>query len=186
MSDSASFRYESNWGGCYELSIEVGTSGDAELQTLLSALWSVADMLGCFGRCDREHEYTEVPCTVASLSQSGQLVGQIRLPTGRLTVSGCTAVRGGDGSDWLDLSIPTSELDEAGIEYHADDQPFFRSAVLDDWLAGIASATFQQASFSLAIVGWMISGGADAAMLAGELPQERAMGYLLPRDGVLH
>lgn len=187
MSNPASFRDRSNWGDGYELSIEAGSTGDAELQTLLSALWSAADVLGCFGRRDCElHEQDEVPCTVASLAEHGHLLGQVRLPTGPLAVCGCTAVRGGgEGSDWLDFYVPTGALDKAGITYW-DGRPCFRSAVIDDWLAGIAVKTFEQVPFSLGVVGWMVSGGADASMLAGELPTERGMGYLVPRGGVLH
>lgn len=127
-----------------------------------------------------------MPCTVASLTEHGHLLGQVRLPTGQLAVCGCMAVRGGDeSSDWLDFYIPTGALDKAGIVYW-DGRPFFRSAVIDDWLAGIAMETFKQAPFSLGLVGWMVSGGADASMPAGELPKKRDMGYLLPRGGVLH
>ncbi|MFF7361566.1 hypothetical protein [Streptomyces sp. NPDC008125] len=37
----------------------------------------------------------------------------------------------------------------------------------------------------MGLVGWMVSGLADASALADELPTERGMGYLLPRDGIL-
>lgn len=187
MSNPASFRDQSNWGDGYELAIEVGSTGDAELQTLLSALWSAAGVRGCFGRRDREPaEQDEVPCTVASLTEYGHLLGQVRLPTGQLAVCGCMAARGGDeSSDWLDFYVPTGALDKVGIVYW-DGRLCFRSAVIDDWLAGIAMETFKQAPFSLGVVGWMVSGGADASMLAGKLPKERGLGYLLPRDGVLH
>ncbi|WP_206343446.1 hypothetical protein [Streptomyces mesophilus] len=187
MSNPASFRDQSNWGDGYELAIEAGSTGDAELQSLLSALWSAAGVRGCFGRRDREpDEQDEVPCTVASLTEYGQVLGQVRLPTGQSVVCGCMAVRGGDdSSDWLDFYVPTGALDKAGIEYW-DGRPFFRSAVIDDWLAGIATETFRQAPFSLGVVGWMVSGLAEASTLAGELPKERGMGYLLPRDGILH
>ncbi|MBC9714538.1 hypothetical protein H9Y04_18435 [Streptomyces sp. TRM66268-LWL] len=168
--------------------METGSTGDAELQALLSALWSAAQVQGCYGRRDCEpYEQEEVPCTVASLAEYGQLLGQIRLPTGQLAVCGCDVIRGGDaGSDWLDFYVPTGALDKAGISYWGG-RPFFRSAVVDDWLAGIAAKAFEEAPFSLGIVGWMVSGLAeDAASLAGEMPQKRGMGYLLPRDGVLH
>ncbi|WP_217171453.1 hypothetical protein [Streptomyces sp. AC512_CC834] len=155
MSNPASFRDQTNWGDGYELGIEVGSTGDAELQTLLSALWSAAGVRGCFGQSDLEpDEQHEVPGTVASLTEYGHLLGQVRLPTGQMVVCGCAAVRGGDeSSDWLDFYVPTGALDKAGIVYW-DGQPFFRSAVIDDWLAGIAMETFKQAPFSLGVVGW--------------------------------
>ncbi|MFF9156114.1 hypothetical protein ACF1AB_28240 [Streptomyces sp. NPDC014846] len=187
MANPASFRDPSNWGDGYELAIEVGSTKDAQLQTLLSALWRAAGVRGCFGRREGEpDEQDEVPCTAASLTEHTHLLGQVRLPAGQLTVCGCTAVRGGDdSSDWLDFYIPTGALDNAGIAY-GDGRPFFRSAVIDDWLAGIAMETFQQVPFSMGLVGWMVSGGADASTPAGEMPTKRGMGYLLPRGGVLH
>lgn len=186
MPDPASFRDQSNWGDGYELGIEVGSAHDAELQTVLSALWSAAGVRGCFGQRDGEpDEQDEVPCTVASLAEYGHVLGQVLLPTGHLAVCGCTAVRGGDeGSDWLDFYVPTGALDKAGIVY-SDGRPHFRSSVIDDWLAGIAMETFKEAPFILGVVGWMVSGLADSAMLADGLPKERGMGYLLPRGGVL-
>ncbi|WP_231158183.1 hypothetical protein [Streptomyces sp. CNZ748] len=186
MPNPASVRDQSNWGDGYELAIEVGSTGDTQPQTLLSALWSAAGVRGCFGRRDCEpDEQEEVPCTVASLSEYGHLLGQVCLPTGWLAVCGCTTVRGGgESSDWLAFYVPTGALDTAGIVYW-DGRPFFRSALIDDWLAGIAVQVFEQAEFSLGVVGWMVSGSAEASILAGELPEVRDMGYLLPRDGVL-
>lgn len=186
MPDPASFRDQSNWGDGYELGIEVGSTRDAELQALLSALWSAAGVRGCFGQRDGEpDEQDEVPCTVASLSEYGHVLGQVLLPTGHLAVCGCTAVRCGDEcSDWLDFFVPTGALDKAGIVYSGG-RPHFRSSVIDDWLAGIAMETFKEAPFTLGVVGWMVSGLADSSMLADGLPKERGMGYLLPHGGVL-
>ncbi|WP_330327463.1 hypothetical protein [Streptomyces pseudovenezuelae] len=67
----------------------------------------------------------------------GHLRGQVRLPTGQLVVCGCVAIRGDDeSSDWLDFYVPLGALDNAGLAYW-DGRPFFRSAVMDDWLAAI-------------------------------------------------
>ncbi|KOU58986.1 hypothetical protein ADK57_35540 [Streptomyces sp. MMG1533] len=188
MTNPASFRDQTNWSnGFYELAIEVGSTEDARIQAVLSALWSAADVQGCFGQSDREpQEQDPVPCTVASLTEHGHLYGQVRLPTGRPAVCGCVAVRGGDeSSDWLDFYVPVGALDNAGIEYW-DGRPFFRSAVMDDWLAAIGTETFKRASFSLGVMGFMVSGCTDASTLAGRLPEERGIGYLLPRGGVVH
>ncbi|MFF9085111.1 hypothetical protein ACF1BE_01545 [Streptomyces sp. NPDC014991] len=188
MPNPASFRDQTNWSdGYYELAIEVGSTDDAEIQAVLSALWSAAGVQGSFAFNDREpHEQEPVPCTVASLAEFGHLHGQVRLPTGQLAVCGCVAIRGGDdSSDWLDFYVPLGALDKAGIAYW-DGRPFFRSPVMDDWLAVIGTETFEQAVFSLGVIGWEVSGCTDAATLAGKLPEERAIGYLLPREGVLH
>lgn len=187
MSNPASFRDRTNWSdGYYELAIEVGSTADGEIQAVLSALWSAAGVRGSFAFTDREpREQEPVPCTVASLTEYGHLHGQVRLPTGPLAVCGCVAIRGGDdSSDWLDFYVPLGALDKAGIAYW-DGRPFFRSAVMDDWLAAIGTETFKQARFSLGVIGWEVSGCTDAATLAGTLPKERGIGYLLPKEGAL-
>ncbi|MFD8237175.1 hypothetical protein ACFV20_35535 [Streptomyces sp. NPDC059696] len=187
MSNPAAFRDRSNWsGGFYELAIEVGSTDDAALQAVLSAVWSAAEVRGTYALTDREPaEQEPVPCTVASLTEYGHLHGRVRLPTGQWVVCGGVAIRGGDdSSDWLDFYVPDGALDNAGVP-HGDGRPFFRSAVLDDWLAGIGTAVFERVGFRLAVIGWEVSGCTDAATLAGRLPEERSIGYLLPREGGL-
>ncbi|MFI0738545.1 hypothetical protein ACH4PU_10680 [Streptomyces sp. NPDC021100] len=188
MTSPAAFRDQANWSdGFYELAIEVGSSDNARIQAVLSALWSAADVHGCFGRKDREPEEQDpVPCTVESLAEFGNLYGQVRLPTGRPAVCGCVAIRGGDeNSDWLDFYVPVGALDKAGIAYW-DGRPFFRSAAMDEWLAAIGAETFTSVSFSLGVIGYEVSGCTDASTLAGVLPQTRDIGYLLPQGDVLH
>ncbi|MFI6808755.1 hypothetical protein ACIBO6_27695 [Streptomyces luteogriseus] len=189
MSNPAAFRDQTNWsGGFYELAIEVGSTEDAAIQAVLSALWSAAGVRGSFAFTDREPEDQEtVPCTVSSLTAYGHLHGQVLLPTGQLAVCGAVAIRGGDdSSDWLDFYVPAGALDKTGIPYW-DGRPFYRSAVMDDWLAGVGTETFERAPFSLGVIGWEVSGCTDAATLAGRLPDERGIGYLLPQeDGLLY
>ncbi|MFF5313714.1 hypothetical protein [Streptomyces massasporeus] len=189
MSNPAAFRDRTNWaGGFYELAIEVGSTEDAAIQAVLGAVWSAAGARGSFAFTDREPaEQEPVPCTVASLTAYGHLHGQLLLPTGQLAVCGAVAIRGGDDtSDWLDFYVPAGALDKAGIPYW-DGRPFHRSAVLDDWQAGVGTAAFERAPFSLGVIGWEVSGCTDAATLAGRLPQERGIGYLLPQEeGLLY
>ncbi|MEU8700356.1 hypothetical protein AB0C61_22350 [Streptomyces sp. NPDC048680] len=169
------------------MAIEIGSSDDARLQAVLSALWSAAGVHGCFGRGDREPEEQDpVPCTVGSLAEFGHLHGRVRLPTGQLVVCGCVAIRGGDDSgDWLDLYVPVGALDHAGTAYW-DGRPCFRSDVMDEWLATIGIETFKNAPFSLGVIGFEASGSTDAATLKGKVPQTRDIGYLLPHGNALH
>lgn len=188
MTSPAAFRDQTNWsGGYYELAMEVGSNDDAQLQAILSALWFAADVHGCFGQRDSEPEEQDpVPCTVGSLTEFGHLRGRVRLPTGQLVVCGCVAIRGGDESgDWLDFYVPVGALDHAGLAYW-DGQSFFRSDVMDDWLAAIGIETFNNASFSLGVIGFEVSGCTDASTLAGQLPQTRDIGYLIPHGNALH
>jgi hypothetical protein len=57
---------------------------------------------------------------------------------------------------------------------------------MDDWLAAIGRETFTRAVFDLGVVGFEVSGCSDAGALAGQMPQERGVGYLLPIGGALH
>ncbi|MFD9936815.1 hypothetical protein ACFWZ6_27200 [Streptomyces massasporeus] len=189
MSNPAAFRDRTNWSdGFYELAIEIGSTEDAAIQAVLSALWSAAGVRGSFAFTDREPEEQEpVPCTVASLTAYGHLRGQVRLPNGHLAVCGAVAIRGGDdSSDWLDFYVPAGALDKAGLPCW-DGRPFHRSAVMDDWLAGVGTEVFERAPFSLGVIGWEVSGCTDAAALGGRLPRERGIGYLLPQEeGLLY
>ncbi|MDN3027665.1 hypothetical protein [Streptomyces sp. S.PB5] len=185
--------------GFYELAIEVGSTDDAGLEAVLRAVWDAAGVQGCYGHGDREPEEQEaVPCTVASLEEFGHLRGRVRLPSGDLVVCGVMAVRGGDeisddsdddssgdSGDWLDFYVPHGALDAVGAAT-SDGRPFYRSARIDDWLAGIGIEAFRKAPFGCAAVGWEVSGCIDAATPAGELPEKRGVGHLVPRDGVLH
>ncbi|MEU9366788.1 hypothetical protein AB0D71_19045 [Streptomyces avermitilis] len=85
----------------------------------------------------------------------------------------------------LDLYVPVGALDHAGVAYW-DGRPFFRSAAMDDWLAAIGTETFRRAPFSLGVIGFEVSVCTSASAMAGRLPQERDIGYLLPRVEVLH
>lgn len=187
MTHAASFRHQFRSDSFYELGIEVGATDDAGLEAVLGAVWAAAEVQGCFGHGDREPEEQEaVPCTVASLEEFGHLHGRVRLPSGELVVCGVMAVRGGDdSSDWLDFYLPHGALDAAGVVTW-DGRPFYRSALIDDWLAAIGIEAFRSAPFSCAAVGWEVSGCIDAATLAGELPEKRSVGYLVPSGGVLH
>ncbi|MGW6145798.1 hypothetical protein [Streptomyces sp. NPDC055140] len=57
---------------------------------------------------------------------------------------------------------------------------------MDDWLAAIGTETFKNASVSLGVIGFEVSGCTDASTLAGQLPQRRDIGYLLPQGDLLH
>ncbi|WAZ26144.1 hypothetical protein STRCI_007694 [Streptomyces cinnabarinus] len=187
MTNPAAFRDRTNWlGGYYELAIEIGSTEDARVEELLRALWAAAEVQGCFGCRDREPEEQEsVPCGLGSLAEFGNLYGRVRLPTGEVVVCGCVAIRGGDdSSDWLDFYVPLGALDHAGVAYGGDG-PFFRSGVLDDWLADIGARAFEGAPFALGVIGFEVSGCAEAATLAGDLPSTRGIGYLVPRGGLL-
>ncbi|MCX4539194.1 hypothetical protein [Streptomyces sp. NBC_01565] len=186
MGDGGNFS-ESTWhGGFYELAIEVGPRDDARLQRALTAVWSAADVQGCYGDMRRAPGQQEsVGCTVESLTEFGHVLGQVRLPTGQIVACGCMTIReeGDDPVDWLDFYLPIGALDEAGFDIERAQS--YRSPVLDDWLAAIGTAVFHAVDFHAAFIGFETSGCSDAATLGGELPESRRIGYLLPVAGEL-
>lgn len=56
---------------------------------------------------------------------------------------------------------------------------------IDDWLAEIATTVFRAARFRLALIGHEVCGDTDAESLHGRVPEQRFIGYLLPRGGHL-
>jgi hypothetical protein len=93
--DPSAFRVEDNWrGGYYELAIELAPGDDARLQAVLDAVWTAANVQGCFACTDREpHEQDPVPRTVAALTDEPVLDGRpqrrhgLRVPWAELRVS---------------------------------------------------------------------------------------------------
>lgn len=180
-----------NWhGGFYELTIELADESDEHLQRILTALWHTAKVEGCFQRrAGTRDRFEDAPCTVAALEQHGHLHATVHLPTGQRIVCGAVAMRGADGTDWLDFYLPMGALSRAdqrvgAFPYVADGAP---SALewrgpIDNWLAGIAAKIFQDNPFRLALIGNEVSGETDAADLDGQIPEQRFISYLLPRD----
>ena len=119
------------------------------------------------------------------LPEPGFLYGLARLPNEREVPCGTCIIREPDGSDWLDLLVPLGGL---GLAYPVAGYPFTPGSELppwqadvDGWLSDIAHHLFACVPFSLALVGWEVSGSQTAMELrqAG-LPSTRYIGYLIP------
>ncbi|MFD8702121.1 hypothetical protein ACFV1W_05755 [Kitasatospora sp. NPDC059648] len=78
--------------------------------------------------------------------------------------------------------VPLGALEQAGVSYGGGRQ-VTRSAVLDDWLAGVGAEVYRAVPFSLAVIGWEVSDFTHAAALGGRAPDVRQIGYLLPQPG---
>lgn len=183
-----------NWyGGFYELAIELADDSDEHLQRIVTALWYTADIEGSYRRRPgTRDQFEDTPCTVAALEQNGHLHATVRLPSGQRIVCGAVAIRGADGTDWLDFYLPMEALSRA--EKRARAFPFVpggdHSALewrrpIDDWLADIATRIFETDPFRIALIGHEVSGDTDAASLGGAVPEQRFISYLLPHDGRL-
>lgn len=183
-----------NWhGGFYELAIELADDSDEHLQRILTALWRTADIEGCYRRRPGSRDqFEDAPCTVAALSLHGHLHATVLLPTGQRVVCGAVAIRGAGGTDWLDFYLPMEALSRTDRRVGAfpfvtdgDSSALAWRRPIDDWLAGIATAVFRTDPFQLALIGHEVSGDTDAASLDGRVPDQRFIGYALPRGNQL-
>ncbi|MFD4668905.1 hypothetical protein ACFWNN_04170 [Lentzea sp. NPDC058450] len=192
MADPASFTDRENWtGGFYELSLEIGDHDDARLERALTALWQAAGITGPYADQRREPaDQQEVPATPASLHEFGHLYG-VAEPLGTAVVCGCYVSRFDDAEDWLNLYLPLGAL--ANTDRRIGAFPFgpeggpqslaWRTR-LDGWLATVAARVFDEVGFRVGLIGFELD-YVTAAELAGEVPDQRWNGYLLPADGRL-
>ena len=181
-----------NWyGGFYELAIELSDTGDAYLERMLANLWRTAGIEGCYrrragARDAFDYAFDDAQCTAEALDQHGHLHGTVLLPGGQRVACGALAIRGGGGSDWLDFYIPMEALGRADRSFGAFASSGDRYVLawrrqIDDWLADLARELFRAQPFQLALIGHEVSGDTEAADLEGEVPEQRFIGYLLPR-----
>src|SRR6266487_4044744 len=109
--DRNDFLKGENWyGSYYELAIEFCPDGnDARLLRAIQALWQSEFLTGPWSRRENYMASAEMPILLER--DPNRLYGLIELP-GRDAI-GCLSmtVREEEGSDWLDLCIPTGMLD---------------------------------------------------------------------------
>jgi len=191
---SASYTAQGNWdGGFYELTMELGDPADVVLQGALTALWRGAVIVGCHADRDREPaDQDEVPCTVASLEEFGHLRGTVVVPGGHRVVCGVFATLLDDGGRWLTFYLPTGALIETderigGFPFgdHGGPESLRWRRDLDAWFALVGATVFDEVGFVLWLIGFEVDAGIDAASVAGQVPDQRWEGYLLPVDGVV-
>jgi hypothetical protein len=105
-------------GGYYGLAFELGPSSDARLQATMYAVWSFARLDGCYLRSDVEPaDQAKLTPSLTLLEEQSQLYCVVTLPEGCRVAAGVTALRGFDGGDWFDISVPMGALDsEVGLD----------------------------------------------------------------------
>ena len=202
MANPGDLQQAENWSGsCYELAMELGARDDSRLERALLAVWHHASVKGCFVA---EYEpytgirplallgHAEVPLSLRSLEESGQLRGVVRLPSGVDIVCSVVAVREDNGPDWLDFGVPLGALWQAdprigGFPFGDDygQATLFWRRPLDGWLAEIGSLVYAEVPFRLGLIGDTVSGRVYADQLAGRAPTIRDFGYLVPANDVL-
>jgi len=157
--DRAVFLAQDNWlGSYYELSLELGPTGDdARLISALRSLWSQPQLHGswtvrdCFGQ-------SSSPLLVVDGFVAPRY-GTINLSDGHQL--GCVShtVREYEGSDWLDLCIPTGMLELAyDVKYPLEYASNSWMRKLDRLLVALGSSLFLSHPFRLGLIGEEASG----------------------------
>jgi hypothetical protein len=176
--ERAEYIREENWlGSFYELSLELGASGDDTLATrALAALWKQPELRGPW---NERAALSSVP--VQPLPSLGHfcLYGVLSL-AGNIEL-GCMShlVRIEGESDWLDLSIPTGMLElRFPVAYPLDRTTNAWLRELDRLLVRIAARIYAVAPYRLGLIGEETSGMSSASDLTAT-DCERG-GYLVP------
>lgn len=154
MADPADPQDEENQsGGWYELAVEVETDDERTVDAVVGELWQLAGVEPAAG---------------------GHV---LRLPDGwRAVVCTYTVVEEDAGSAWVVLGLPLGSLTRAdprvgGYPFGDDSGAAWRRP-LDAWLASLAVRLFDVVPFSLALVGFEVSGCLSAAQVAAGLPAQ--------------
>lgn len=143
---------ENRSGGWYELAVEFATSDGGTAEAAVIELSQLAGVESAVG---------------------GQV---LRLPDGPRVLCDLSVVEEDGGSSWVSLGLPLGSLgrtDPRVGAYPFGDYPGTSwRRPLDDWLASLALRLFDVIPFSLALVGFEVSGVMSAAQLASGLPSE--------------
>jgi hypothetical protein len=176
--ERAEYLREENWSGSfYELSLELGPSGDDVLATrALDALWRQPELHGPW------RERTAFASAPDPALLSPEQVSQFGVLTldGNIEV-GCTSylVRVEGESDWLDLSIPTGMLElRFPVRYPLDCTTNPWLTEVDRLLGRMAAKIYEVAPFRLGLLGEEASGAGSARELT-TADCERG-GFLVP------
>lgn len=165
--DLETFVADENWlGSYYELCLELGPTGDDErLANAVATLWSQPQLFGYWNdRVLYKQPPSPIEITDGFISP---LYGIISLDCGQQLGCVTHAVRETDGSDWLDLCIPTGMLElvfdvRYPLEYQTN--PWMRT--IDRVLSRITEAMFRVCPFKLGIIGEEASGLTSAKSIA--------------------
>lgn len=181
-----------NWyGSFYELSIEYSPGGnDDRLLTAIQTMWQSPGLTGAWYRLQ---DYSTPTQTLRQLPEEGaRLYGLIDVSEGKAVGCLSVTVREENGSDWLDLCIPTGMLELAfTVRYPlfmgfavGKDPPKLDEWGVNPWLEDvdnafmqIAETVYAAAPFDFAIYGEEVSGWAAANTVTVE--QLSQGGYLI-------
>jgi hypothetical protein len=161
------FFKEENWyGSYYELCIELGETGnDTRLIEAMKCLWSQPQLRG--GWWNRADFNTDAPQFEISEGFDRLRYGVIQLQNGFSVGCLMYVVREDNGSDWLDLCIPTGMLSLIfSINYPIYDVSNSWMDDVDQALIEIGTSIYKAHPFRLALIGEETSGLTHADSLS--------------------
>lgn len=190
MTASQIFTRPDAWtGGSYELAVDLGPVDDTRLEKALVAIWSHADVDGCYLELDRE------PAEQARVRPSRDrdlqtcLRGIARLGTLAPVACSTVVVREDGGPDWLYFGLPLGSLGAVlpvGAFPFDDGRDLAWRSTVDGWLRRLGEHLFATVRFRIGLVGWTdgLDDGTDNLLDRG-IPEERWVGYLVPSSDSL-
>jgi hypothetical protein len=169
-------------GGYYELAIEYSPGGnDEQVERALNALWTSPQLQGPWLHKD---DLGQPPVKIST--ESWQLYGTLSLPENKIVGCATFTIREEDGSDWLNLCVPTAML--ASLNWYYDRTSGIgyssRLKLVDATYAEIADRVHTVAPFQFAELGLEVSGEHyEATLTSGQmLASGGYSGYLLPPE----
>lgn len=155
------YNHPDNWiGGYYELSIEFEASGDDNrLNQALMALQNFKSFNGLWRESQHFKSYSISLPIKLNEDSVNQFYGTISMTDGKTLPSLISLIRVEGESDWLDLSIPQSTLQQ----FYPCQYPLTKKlnpwlAEVDEILIKLAETIFYQSPFEIAMIGEEISG----------------------------
>jgi len=173
---------DENWtGGFYELCLVLGAADDDNVDRALRSLWRAAGVHGCRVRRADGSGFAAVELGVAALDEHGHLRGTLTLSSGARVVCGGFLSRYED-IDTLELYLPLGALARVDrriggypFDEHSGVESLTWRAVLDRWLADVATAVYAVVPFQRALIGFEIDEDRDIAV------NQRYAAVLMPR-----
>lgn len=171
-------------GGSYELALMLGPRDDARLRAALHAVWSFAELDGCYELADVEpvDQPRRAPVE-AGRELETPLRGRARLPTGVVVPCSTLPVREEGGADWLYFGLPMGSLGRAyavGAFPWDDGTNLAWRKELDSWLCALAAHVLAKQPFRMAMVGFTDGEQEPDRVLQDGIPERRWLGYIVP------
>lgn len=174
-------RQESWRGSYYELAIELSCPKDSSrLLRALATLWSDPRLKGPWSKQSAiGSDAVERPQLLGDMFA---FYGVLDLPRTESVGVVTWAIReaAANGSDWLDVCVPSAMLEPFGAGYPLDSTADPVLGSLDDLFLGLADEVYPEVPFDLALVGEEASGRTSAEQISTDWVAQRGGCLLSP------